>query len=500
MEASQATMPLNWTRTSPTIYERAVDDVERFFLFVEAVGQGCSDKQNWHPAAGIKIKTRPEQFVEEVRQVWRILRYDHPCLSAIIESDRWIYHVADEQELSRWLEETVQVHDVFRSARELFPFETSPNKRVVLHVFPQTQELVIQGPHTHLDAIGMAKLFDHLLRLLVNPSPAEPPWGDEGKNLTPPLTITARVPKYTAEQKRAWDENLSHFMSQFPTVRLHNENPGAPATRAKLQWLTFTREETAGIAARSKQLGFTVTAAAQAAISHATRIHGGADTTTHATMAVYNAREYIDPQVWPHENLVGQHIFAMPVVFPITGSFSETARQAGKVFKGFKQNDLLRATSPFWATDIPAALSTPMPPGLPVAADLQLSSVGIVDRYLRDAYGFPGDGGPARVEVHNLWVALDVLTPNVALEMWTFRGELVMQLIYNEAYHREESMARFLRLIREQLQQGLGVDLGFDLRVPGEEVFMRRGIASAHEFPVKNSMGAAVSQVDALVN
>ena len=500
MAASEATIPLNWTRTSPTTYERAVDTFERFYLFVEAIGQGRSDKQNWHPAAGIKIKTKPEHFVEEVRHVWRILRYDHPSLSAFIESDRWVYHVADEQVLSRWLEETFQVHDVPRSARELFPFETSPNKRAVLHVFPQTQELVVQGPHTHLDAIGGAKLFDHLLRLLVNPSSAEPPWGDEGKNLNPPLTITAQVPKYTAEQKRAWTETLSHFISQLPTVRLHNENPGAPATRAKLQWLTFTREETASIAAKSKQLGFTVTAAAQAAVSHATRIHGGADSTTHATLVIYNVREYVDPQVWPHENFVEPHVFGMPAVFPIAGSFVETARQAGEIIAGFKKSDLLRASSPLWATDIPAAFSTPMPPGLPVAADLQLSSVGIVDRYLRDAYGCPGDGGPARIEVHDIWIALDVLTPNVAMEMWTFRGELVMQLIYNEAYHSEESMARVLGLIREQLQQGLGVDLGLNLRAPGEESFMRRGMAGAHENPDKNLIGAAVSEVDALVN
>ena len=494
MAVSEATIPLNWTRTSPTTYERAVDYIETFYLFVESIGQGRSDNQNWHPVAGIKIETKPEHFVEEVRQAWRVLRYDHPNLSAFIENERWVYHVADEQELSQWLEETVRVHNVPRSARELWPFETSPNKRTVLHVFPQTQELVVQGPHTHLDGIGMAKLFDHFLRLLVNPSPAEPSWGDEGKNLTPPLTITARVPEYTAEQKRAWTEALSHFMSQLPTIRLHNENPGAPATRAKLQWLTFTREETASIAAKSKQLGFTVTAAGQAAISRATRIHGGADSTTHATLAIYNGREY-----GPNENFVEPHVFGMPVVFPITGSFAETARQAGEVIAGFKKSDLIRASSPLWATDIPAAFSTPMPPGLPVPADLQLSSVGIIDRHLRIAYEGPGDGGLARVEVHGIWIALDVLTPNVAMEMWTFRGELVMQLMYNEAYHSEESMARVLRLIREQLEEGLGVNLGLDLRVPGEESFMGRGMAT-HEIPVKNSIDAAVSQVDALVD
>ena len=138
----------------------------------------------------------------------------------------------------------------------------------MLRVFPRTQELVVQGPHTHADAVGAATMFDHLLRLLVDPSPTEPPWGDEGKNLTSPLTITARIPKYTAEQKLAWDKNLSHFMSQFPTVRVHNENTGVRATTTKLQWLKFNREETVAIVTKSKQLGFTVTAAA---ISHAAR-------------------------------------------------------------------------------------------------------------------------------------------------------------------------------------------------------------------------------------
>ena len=468
MEASKATVPLRWTRTSPTVYKRAVDDLEKFYLFIAAAGQGRPDKRNWHPAAGIKIETKRQQFVEEGKQVWKILRYDHPCLSAIIESDLWVYHIADQQELSRWLKETFLVHDDHRSARELFPFETNHSERVVLHILPHAQELVIQGPHTHLDGIGMATLFDHLLRLLAAPSLTEPPWGDEGKNLTPPLTITARVPKYTAEQKQVWDENLSHFMSQFPSVRVHNENPGARATRAKLQWLTFNREESAGIVAKSKQLGFTVTAAVQAALSHAACIHGRVDNTTHATLAIYNAREYIDPQEWPHETLVGPHVFAMPIVLPITSSFLETARQAGKVFAGYKKGDLMRAASPFWATDIPAAFSTPMPPGMPVAADLQLSSVGIMDRYIRDTYECQGDEGLAKIEVLDIWIALDILSPNVVAEMWTFRGELVIQLVYNEAYHREESIALLLRLIHEQLQQGLQVNLGLDVRVPGK--------------------------------
>lgn len=505
MEVSEATIPLNWTKTSPSVYERAIADFEKFFLFIAVVGQGRPDRQNWNTATGIRIETKRDDFVGDVKEAWRALRYDHPCFAAIIEGDRWLYHVADEQELSVWMEETFHVHNVHQTARELFPFETNPSRRTVLHVLPRTQELVLQGPHTHVDGIGMTTFFDNLLRFLVAPSRKEPTWGDEGKNLTPPLTITAKIPECTAEQKHAWDANLSHYLAQFPTVRVHNENAGDPAKTTKLRWLRFTRAETTSIAAQSKSLGFSVTAAAQSAISHAARIHGHLvdAISTHSTFAIYDARAFIDPREYPSRTLVGPHIFSMPAVFPIIGGangFCETAKRAGEIFVDFKtrDDDLMRATSPFWATEIPAALSTPMPEGTPVAADLQLSSVGILDRHLKTTYSHPHDtadgGGENRaarspIDVHGIWVALDMLSPNIAVEMWTFRGELCIELIYNEAFHREESVDLLCRLLHEQLQQGLGVNVGLDVRAPGPREEGGKGVLGIGEPVTMEGLG-----------
>jgi hypothetical protein len=477
MEADKAAFSLKWTQTCPTTYERALDDFEKFFAFIGVVGQGRPDKQNWHTTAAIKVETRREDFVGDVNEAWKALRYDYPCLSAVIQDNHWVYHAANRQELSSWLEETFHVHDVERSARQLFPFETNPSQRAVLHVLPRTQELVLQAPHTHVDGIGMATFLHQMLRFLVAPSPVEVAFGNEGANLMPPLCITAQVPKYTPSQKQAWDSNLHNFISQFPTVRVRNENAGARATKAKVQWLTFTLEETTRIATKSKALGFSVTAAAQAAISLAARIHGQVANTTHATFAIYNAREYIDPSLYPHSKLVGPHVFSMPAVFPIIpDSFVETARLARQVFVDYKKDDLLRTVSPFWATDIPSALSASLPPDMPVAADLQLSSVGIIDKYLDTIYRSSGQEsgeGRPQIEVQDFWISLDMLSPNVAVEMWTFRGKLVIELTYNEAFHREESITLLLGLIQEQLAQGLGVDLGFDAMAPGEEEFMK---------------------------
>ena len=465
---SSTSPPREWTKTSPTIYERTFDEFEKFFLFIAGNGQGRRDRQNWLPTTGIKLSTERVNFVEEVKAAWKALRYDHPGYAALIQDGRWIYTVADEAELVSWMEETFVVHDGSKTASQLFPFEES-SRRVVLHVLPHTQELALQAPHTHVDGIGMITFFDHLLRHIVNPSPTSPPaWGTEASNLTPMLSFTAHIPTMSPTQKALWDTNLQAYLSAFPTVRLHNENKGTPATKTTMQYLRFTRAETASIVTRCKQLGFSVTAAAQAAISHAARIHGQTlDQRTHATLAIYDARGYIDPAEFPHHKLVGPHTFAMPTVFPIEDSFVATARRAYEIFRRYKtQGDMLRACSPLWGSEIPAIMGAPLPAEMPVMADLQLSSLGVMDKYLKPVY----EGQRGKIEVQDLWITLEMLSPNIAVEMWTFDGRLTIMPIYNQRFHRRESVTALCALVQEQLRQGLGVDLGFDVRVPGEEV------------------------------
>lgn len=467
-----------WAQTSSSTFERAIDSLERFFIFIASVGQGRPDKQNWHFTAGLKVETRRSEFAEDVKTAWLASRFQYPVLSAVIEDDRWIYRVADEKEQQIWLQETFHVHDTTRTARQLFPFETNPSTRCVLHVLPKTQELVLQGPHTHVDGIGAATFFNHILQFMADPVPASAPeFGTEGDNLTPPCAVVTNVPQCTAEQKKVWDTNLQKFLSQFPTVRVHNENKGARATRSKVQWITFSAAETSRIAARSRELGLSVTSAAQAALSLAARIHGRVANTTHSTFAIYNARGYIDEPRYPLSRLVGANVFAMPAVFPLfPDSFVKTAGAARDVFLGYKENDVLRATSRFWATEIPAALSAPLPPDMPVAADLQLSSLGVMDKYLSQVYESSNTDRQTesrpKLDVCDFWISLDMFSPNVAVEMWTFRNQLVIELIYNEAYHRDESISALLGLIRDQFAQGLGLDLGFDARGAGDEEFL----------------------------
>ena len=140
-------------------------------------------------------------------------------------------------------------------------------------------------------------------------------------------------------------------------------------------------------------------------------------------------------------------------------------------------------------------------------ADLQLSSPGVMHRYLKPFYeseskSKSGEGcngevgredGRRRIEVKDMWLALEMLSPNIAVELWTFDGRLTFLLIYNQRFHREESVVALCALVQEQLRQGLGVDLGFDVRVPGEEA---RDTRHVDEVSIKTPAKVVVEQVD----
>ena len=116
---------------------------------------------------------------------------------------------------------------------------------------------------------------------------------------------------------------------------------------------------------------------------------------------------------------------------------------------------------PTFATVMPQLLAAPqaVPPSMPL-----LSSFGNLDGRLQQFYGEKGTGNGGSgeekgIEVEDFWCTLDEATPDFYVGMWTFRGRLSLQVGYNEVYHERESVERWLGLVKEELEGGLGVAL-----------------------------------------
>jgi hypothetical protein len=68
---------------------------------------------------------------------------------------------------------------------------------------------------------------------------------------------------------------------------------------------------------------------------------------------------------------------------------------------------------------------------------------------------FTNDG--TVLEVQDLNIGVEILTRQTYCFMWTFRGRLQLQLVYNEAYYEKDHAERMVKIIAETLKAELGL-------------------------------------------
>lgn len=461
-----------WRKTPSGTYERALDPMEKFFELASRHGQECPQDQNWRLSTGIRINAWQPKFVADLKVAWKGIRYLHPSLAAVLSSDRWVYRPASPDELESWFRETFHVHDTSHSARELFPFPAVHSRRTVLHVLPKTQELVLQGPHAYIDAIGSIMVLDRLLQFLVSDPAGQLPQklGGEEENLADPLVLAVNVPPTSAKTKAMWDAAIGRFGSNLPTIGLSVAKTTGVAKDTKLLWLALNKDETKSLAIRGKQLGLTVTASVQAAISRAIRKHGQVTNETHCTFTIHNGRKFLEEGKYLPNDRICTHSLVLPAVLELADGFLETARFAKKTYHEPQENGFLVNANNICATTFVAMMSAPPPPGAPPNTGVQLSSIGVVDPYLKARY----EGPRTKFDVESVWATLNVLSTESAIHVLTFREEMIMQVCYNEAFHEKSSVALFLEMVRKELEEGLDIELEGELRAPGQEYWLKK--------------------------
>ena len=444
---------LQWAKASPRTYERSLDDMERFFSLAGKGGVGATDGQHWHIAVMAKIKTTGLDLKKDVTIAWKSLRCMNPCLSAIVQGDRWIYTVADEQELESWLKETLHFHDTPSTSREVFPIRNFTG-RAALHVLLQTQELVLLAPHTHLDGIGAYTALNNLLQALADASVTDgPKLGDEAQHLVPPLNVLAKIPAATDANRSTFQSMLGSWVAGFAGVKLELKDTKQPCGDPRILYTPFGVSETKRIVAKCKELGLTVTAAVQAAVSIALRKQVKSTATIQSAVTIHNVRKWIDKTKYPATDLVGPLAVPVPAVFTLADDFFETAHLAKQKYLEPEQTDLLRTLPRFWGNEMVAIITSP-PPGMQAPSSLGLSSFGVLDAYVKPSY----EGAAGRkFEVEDAWLGITLYSPDVLLHLWTLQGAIRLQCVYNEAYHEKEAVAALLKATGEELLQGLGL-------------------------------------------
>ncbi|GAB5594001.1 hypothetical protein Unana1_08901 [Umbelopsis nana] len=424
--------PLQWEEIVPGRYERAMDDVESFYAFVASGGFPIG-KEQWAITAGVKIELESADLVAIVKQAWTTLRYECPSLATTTEGEKRVYQVANDIELERWLKETFIVDDLTLDAKQLFS-ELRPVKQATLYLLLQSKEIVLRASHDRIDGIGTILFFDHLLRIMS--SPQKIVFGDEAKNLSLPLSIAAHIPDATQTQADKIKDYMNKWVSSFPSIGLEIGNAGQLPGATQVRHVTLSENETANVIAAAKKRGLTPTHVAHAAAIFATRRHGKhREDTNYLSFGNFNLRARCDV----NKHAVTTYSTGWPLIV-VPSDFVNTANQLKEFYVGFLEDqDSLPMLAPFTA-ELKSVFSTPppSPPSEPI-----ISSLGIVDSRLQKTYG--------SIHVKDFWLAVDMLTPQVEIYVWTWQGKMTFEVCYNEVFHQDTSIEKFLHTLKDIL-------------------------------------------------
>ena len=439
-----------WKETSPGRFERPFDGIERFYRAVASAG-GPLEQWSITTVAQIRLNLPASDKVAALQHAWTALRYDHPQIACTEQSDTNVYEVPDEAALATWIKDTFIVEHSQTANNLLSTFNRSPS--ATLHYLPQTSEVAIHCSHSRMDGIGALHLLHQLFKALAEPRSIS--FGTESKNLSPGLFDAAGIPTdVTPEIQQAVTGLITNLASSQPSLGLptiaSNQIPG-PTQRRELK---FGTHKTDTVVKACKDRGLGITAAVHAALILATQQLSPPELAgrKYTSWCLVNLRPYCQP---PYDSatypVALYHGASVMSIAP--SSFLQDALELQSVYKQSwqpSQSTLLTNLSHFIETLAPM-LGQPPPPNIEPPSEPLLSSLGVVDRYIQPRYG-------DEVEVNDFWMAIEMLTRQVELHVWTFHDDLTLSATFNENFYEGEFIESFLSRIQAILLKGLNVE------------------------------------------
>ena len=454
----------SWKETSPGRFERPFDSIERFFLAL-ARGSFALNKEHWAVSffAQFDLKASQQDTESALRHAWKTIRYDHPQLACIASEETKIYVVPDQLTLDAWLDETFIVAPPLSTKEDLMA-SFRPSTMASLHYLPHTSEIVIHTSHWRIDFIGAISLLQNLFKAVANPRQFQ--FGDEAANLSPSRDQAAKYssldhldPSVQVKQREEAATDLAmQLLGNLPSIGLPAQNLNRTPGGTRRSELVLDISTTSAIVIASKKRGFTVTTALHAALIVALEEVAPPTPSTlskYATFGIFNVRPLLSPtsnDASIHPAAV--HILGLPLVLQLS-TYADLALQLKQYYK----QPLPPSANSHIEKDIIVPYTCKMadivgqarPEDLPASREPLLSSVGILDGYLKPKYG--------DIAVKNFGVVVEMTTPQIVCYLWTWQGKMTLSASYNETFYDQVFVHKYLERVIDILKTELAIQV-----------------------------------------
>ena len=453
---------MSWKMVSDGRFERPLGETEKLLWLIGTSASGVA-KDEWHLFVSAKFRFGSEQsfndeIVAALREAWKRLRFDHPSIAAITDGTTITYDVPDPFSLEKWTEKTFIID---RDAKEPEDIITSigPCDQAQLHVLYHARQLVLHTAHWRSDGRGLPQLLDRLFYNLTHPTPGHLKWGEEFGRLTLSLEDAADMIDQVSPGDQARVREMAvRLLKDSPALTipcLGNADSQAASPRRCL--LILTAAQTRTLVSACKARNITVTAAVHAAIAATNIAHATPDSKDldYRSSIRRDLRVRLKAPHNSHASAAALFNTATIVNLPADGTWNDFAYRLTEEYRNNYDDELFRLHRVYYrqlVADITQAAAKGE--GTARAADVDISSIGLVENLVRREYG----EGPGLVQVEEVRVSVNSCSRQAAVFVFTFWDCLNMYMTYNEAFHTKESMEKFLESIKETLVAQLGID------------------------------------------
>ncbi|PGG97371.1 hypothetical protein AJ80_09711 [Polytolypa hystricis UAMH7299] len=506
-----------WKEVRSGRWERDIDEAEQYYTS-HAKAEGCRRTPSaitGHVSFSVATRTEcmgqeaVQQVVKALQKAWVRLRYDHPTIASWVEYDqkamtyKKLYETFQNDENNSdqksWLEDTFRIIiSSGKSGQQWCNSDPPVPKLPTLYLINLswsrwdqkiTSDLVLRCPHGIIDGIGTLQLlnsfFAHASRFYEQEEAYDlPQFGDECANLSPPLRIAASIPPtLSSDQKKIFNGIIKENASLRRNIELATVpfRPGVtiPGRHQRVA-LILILEQTKLLLIACKNLGLSVTHVYHAAVAMVVRDiqerHAEERTVRYISHCIINERGHCkEPyNTQAHAASVYHSVscrhFAIDLVVPAAPEskedhaanegqsrrdFMRIARQAKDFYLRIHNDKERIAMIPsYWMLSMipyPDASDTgpptvPRPNSLP---SVSISSMGDIDKVLGSRQG--------AFELENPWVTGDELGTEFGLFLGTFKGEMCLSAVYNDAWYSREDVTEFVNQCNNMALGCLGI-------------------------------------------
>lgn len=444
-----------FTEIAPGHFQRAIGENETFIKIIGDPGHPLGH-EHWAINADASFHHREpiasDELLARWEDAWKTLRFKHPSIAATASDTHIEYTVPDAAALQLWSSETFVI--VKGKSQADVAASIKPSRNAVLYVLPDSGEVILHTAHWRSDGIGILQLLDAFFDLAAIeslPDPAGLSWGQETSRLAPSIEEAADIPREPNDKIRAEAEKWTKtFYGAAGAVGIEcsaakETVPGGTRTART----AFSESDTAAIVRACKAQNISVTSAVHAALAKTNYAFATSDSQSkHYTSTIRVAlRPYLPEPYCTPAYASGLYTSGWMHSMPAGTSFIDCAKGVNNFYRQGLDSDFLEAHRQYALNLQDLIRSTP--PDGPQPSDVDISSVGIVDDIVKPTHG--------NLEITRVSVGVEVLTRQMVCFVWTFRGQLSMNLVYNGAFYDAGVPVKFVEKLKDILVKELDV-------------------------------------------